>query len=76
MTVAGTRFQVTAPYCSKGCGRLRRKSGRYCAECHRIWQRRRRTQQMTEPQIFAKAIRKCDLMLSRIARGKHPLTGV
>lgn len=90
MTVKGVPFQRTAPYCSRACGRLRRKSGRYCVECHREWQRRKRaekkaappkiskpveSQQMTESQIFARAVVNIDLMLSRIAQGKHPLTG-
>jgi hypothetical protein len=68
MTVQGKQFKITAPWCSKGCGRQRRAGGRYCLECHRLDQRRRETAKMTDAAILARAVKK----LERILRGfKH-----
>lgn len=66
MTVQGVRYQVTAPFCSKGCGRERRKGQRYCADCHRKDQRVRRYEQMTESQRLARAVKILDRMIRRL----------
>jgi hypothetical protein len=63
MTIQGKQFKVTAPWCSKGCGRKRRAGGRYCLECHRLDQRRRETAKMTDAAILARAVKKLEKML-------------
>jgi hypothetical protein len=70
MTVQGVRFQVTAPFCSKGCGRMRRKGGRYCLQCHGSDQRLRKMQKMSEAEILARAVKKLNAILRRFRAHK------
>lgn len=58
--------------CSKGCGRTRRKGGRYCAKCHRknenLRRKLRRYALRTEIERLEAGIRILDRMWKRFKR--------